>query len=166
MDVHQFNAMASHDAAELVRPCLDIPRWVDAVTGGRPYADAEAVLAGAEQAADPFTTAEVDQALAHHPRIGERAAGASAEAALSRGEQSGLRTDDDIAARLLEGNRRYEQRFGRVFLIRAAGRTSEEILHQLTARLGNDDDTEREVVADQLRQIAVLRLRNLFDEEG
>lgn len=165
MKVSDFNTASTEDARALVTPCLDITRWVDAVVDGRPYSDTEAAVAVADTAADPFTAAEIAGALAHHPRIGERARGSSTEAGLSRGEQAGLDTSDDIQRRLLEGNRAYEQRFGRVFLIRAAGRTSEEILAQLTTRLGNDDAAEELVVADQLRQIAVLRLRGALEAD-
>ena len=52
----------------------------------------------------------------------------------------------------------YEERFGHVFLIRAAGRSAEEILQSLQERLGNDPGTERRIAAEQLREIAVLRL--------
>jgi len=52
----------------------------------------------------------------------------------------------------------YEQRFGRVFLIRAAGRDADQILSELDRRLGNDDDAERAETVDNLRQIALLRL--------
>ena len=45
-----------------------------------------------------------------------------------------------------------------MFLIRAAGRTSEQVLSELRARLENDPTTEDAVVADELRQIAVVRL--------
>nr|WP_306420678.1 2-oxo-4-hydroxy-4-carboxy-5-ureidoimidazoline decarboxylase [Arthrobacter sp. JCM 19049] len=45
-------------------------------------------------------------------------------------------------------------------MIRAAGRTTEEILAECQRRLGNDDDTELREVAEQLRAIAVLRLSN------
>jgi 2-oxo-4-hydroxy-4-carboxy-5-ureidoimidazoline decarboxylase len=45
-----------------------------------------------------------------------------------------------------------------VFLIRAAGRTSEQILANLQRRLANDPETENKVVADELRQIAMVRL--------
>ena len=48
-----------------------------------------------------------------------------------------------MTAALAEGNREYEKRFDRVFLIRAAGRSSAEILAELHRRLGNDDETER-----------------------
>jgi hypothetical protein len=41
-----------------------------------------------------------------------------------------------------EGNARYEARFGRVFLIRAKGRSGEEILQALHARLENSDAQE------------------------
>lgn len=132
------------------------------VVAGRPYADVDELLATAREAADPFTPAELEAALAHHPRIGDRASGSSSEAALSRSEQAELTLDDDIQRRLAEGNRAYEERFDRVFLIRAAGRSSEEILAQLETRLSNDTQTENAIVADQLRQIAVLRLTALL----
>lgn len=155
----QFNSAPGEAAADVLRPCLDVERWIAGVVGGRPYAVLDDLLAAARTVADPFTPAEIERALAHHPRIGERARGDSKEAGLSRGEQSGLRLDDDVQRRLAEGNAAYERRFDRVFLIRAAGRSSEQILDQLTTRLGNDDETESAVVADQLRQIAVLRLQ-------
>jgi 2-oxo-4-hydroxy-4-carboxy--5-ureidoimidazoline (OHCU) decarboxylase len=41
------------------------------------------------------------------------------------------------------------------------GRDGDEILAALRTRLGNDDETEREVVRGQLREIVALRLRKL-----
>ena len=62
--------------------------------------------------------------MAHHPRIGERPTAATTEAAMSRSEQAGVDpADQDVSTALAEGNRAYEEKFGRVFLIRAAGRT-------------------------------------------
>lgn len=153
-----FNALDDADAAALLRPCLDVDRWVTDIVDGRPYASADELFTTARAAANPLTGAELEAALAHHPRIGEQARGGSTEAGLSRTEQADLNLDDDIQRRLAEGNRAYEQRFGRVFLIRAAGRSSTEILDKLQTRLGNDPDTEDGVVADQLRQIALVRL--------
>lgn len=65
----------------------------------------------------------------------------------------------DVAERIAAGNRDYEERFGRVFLIRAAGRSPEEMLAELERRLGNDDDAEVAEAAGQLAEIALLRLR-------
>ena len=50
-----------------------------------------------------------------------------------------------------------------MFLIRAAGRGSSEILAELHRRLGNDDATEREETVRALRDIAVLRLRQVVE---
>ena len=58
------------------------------------------------------------------------------EGSFSRAEQSGVGSDDaDLADRLRNGNRDYEKRFDRVFLIRAAGRSGEQILAELERRL-------------------------------
>lgn len=155
-----FNSADAAQAAATVRPCLDVPRWVDAVVAGRPYASAEAAVDLARQllADDPLTPAETAAALAHHPRIGERAKGSGTEATLSRGEQAGLGLDDSVQEQLREANAAYEARFDRVFLIRAAGRDATEILAECRRRIDNDPQTEEQEVADQLGQIALLRL--------
>jgi 2-oxo-4-hydroxy-4-carboxy-5-ureidoimidazoline decarboxylase len=162
MRLTEFNCLSRTQAAEVVRPALDIPRWLEAVVDARPYAHHDALRNTARTAAQPFSAEEIEGALAHHPRIGERAEGDSAEAGLSRAEQAAVDpSDTDVQQLLREGNLAYEERFGQVFLIRAAGRTPEEILENLAARMDNDPATEQAVVADQLRQIALLRLEGL-----
>jgi len=163
MDIKSFNLLSTEKAVETLRPCVDIVRWAEEIAVGRPYASMEDLASFAQHAAKPWTEAEVDGALAHHPRIGERAQGSSAEAAMSRNEQSGVETSPEVQAQLLEGNRAYEEKFGRVFLIRAAGRTAPEILEALQKRLRNSPDEELPIVAQQLREIAILRLKGLFE---
>jgi len=158
-----FNRIDAEAARAIVRPCVDIDRWIDAVVEGRPYSNVEEAVEVARTAASPWTVTEIDGALAHHPRIGERASGGSAEATLSRSEQAGLGVQgDDVASALAAGNRAYEDKFERVFLIRAAGRSAEEILGILQQRLTHTEEEEIPVVADQLRQIAVLRLEGIL----
>jgi 2-oxo-4-hydroxy-4-carboxy-5-ureidoimidazoline decarboxylase len=103
--------------------------------------------------------------LSAHPRIGERAQGDSKEAAWSRREQSTAAGsgDDGTRAALTAANHAYEDRFGHVFLIFASGRTQEEILAAARDRIGNDEETERVIVTDELRKIALLRLERLLD---
>lgn len=162
MELDGFNALDRQQAAALIRPCLDVDRWIETVVDARPYDDLGAIEQIAADAALPMTDAELTSALAHHPRIGERAAGGDAEATLSRNEQAGLSPDEITQQRLQQGNRAYEERFGHVFLIRAAGRSAEEILAQLEERLGHDAQTEKPIVAEQLHQIATLRLKGLL----
>ncbi len=165
MKLAEFNSAGAASAAAVLKPCIDVPRWVDAVVAARPFTSRAALLDFASGAADPFTAAEVEGAMAHHPRIGERPTAGTAEAAMSRSEQSGVDpADNGTAAALAAGNRAYEEQFGRVFLIRAAGRTAPEILTALNSRLSNSPAEEDVIVARQLREIAVLRLEGVISE--
>lgn len=162
MTIDDLNSLDAAAAAEFLRPALDIPRWIDELVAARPFASREQLLETAATAAAPFTLAEIDRALTHHPRIGDRAEGDGAEAELSRSEQSGIDPEDAaLQQELRERNVAYEERFGRVFLIRAAGRTPAQILDALDERMGNDDERELGIIADQLRQIAVGRLEGM-----
>src|SRR5699024_3039479 len=148
---------------QALRPCLDVPRWIDDITAKRPYDTVQSVLDCAERTGAQFSASEVDQAIANHPRIVEQAIGTSKEATLSRDEQAGLViVTDYVQTRLAQGNAEYEERFDRVFLIRAAGRSPEEILTQLERRMENSPEQEVTEVAEQLNQIASLRLKGLF----
>lgn len=161
MELERFNAADAVTATELVGVWAAVPAWVDGVVAGRPYASVDELCARAESLAAEWTTADLDAALAHHPRIGERPQGSGAEAAASRTEQAAMATaSDDVAARLAAGNAAYEERFGRVFLIRAAGRTPIEMLSELERRLQNDADAETAEATTQLAEIAVLRVRS------
>lgn len=161
MDLPAFNSAPAAELAATLLACCDVPAWATAVTQGRPYPDCDSLLASADEAARRFTPADVDRALAAHPRIGERAHRQGAEAGWSRQEQSGVDRDADTQRALAEGNRAYEERFGRVFLICATGLPADQILASLESRLANDEETEAGVVAEELRKIALLRLRRV-----
>lgn len=166
MQLEEFNRADAADAASVVGVWAAIPAWVDAIVAARPYRSLDALTAHAAGLADAWSTDDLDVALAHHPRIGQRPIGAGAQAAASRREQAAM-TDaaTGVAAAIAAGNAAYEQRFGRVFLIRAAGRSPEQILAELERRLGNDDDTEAAEALTQLAEIAILRLRSAISAD-
>jgi 2-oxo-4-hydroxy-4-carboxy-5-ureidoimidazoline decarboxylase len=165
MELAVFNSVDRDEAVKILTPCLDISRWVETIVAARPFASVEELLAHAHKAAEPFTPAEVESAMAHHPRIGERPKAQTTEAAMSRSEQAGVDPgDDQTTAALAEGNRAYEEKFGRVFLIRAAGRSAQEILSTLQERITHTPEEEDTIVAGQLREIALLRLSGLISE--
>ena len=66
---------------------------------------------------------------------------------------------------LEEANRRYEQKFGRIFIVCATGKTSAEMLAILEARMKNDAATELREAAEQQRQITQLRLHRWLESE-
>lgn len=162
MSIDDFNFQSPEEARGVLTGCLPVPRWVETVEQGRPYADWLALEATASAAAAHLAEDELAAALAGHPRIGERASAAGHNAQASAREQAGVDPSDAVvAADLAAGNAAYEERFDRVFLIRAAGRSAPEILAELRRRLDNDDEAEREETVTQLREIALLRLRQV-----
>jgi 2-oxo-4-hydroxy-4-carboxy-5-ureidoimidazoline decarboxylase len=155
--------MDHDEARRRLLTCLDVPRWADEVLAARPYDDLDQIEDTMTASAGTLTDEELEAALARHPRIGERADSGRHDAAFSGAEQSGVdRKDAEIAERLAAGNRAYEERFGRVFLIRAAGRDGREILDQLRLRMDNSDELERAETINQLTQIALLRIREVL----
>lgn len=160
MDLIEFNQANVNDAVSAIAHCVAIPAWQHAVVQARPFPDSATLYRTAEQLAQCWQQAELEQALSAHPRIGEKAQGAGKEAALSRNEQSSMQqADGALQSAMLAGNQAYEQRFGRVFLIRAKGRSGEEMLAELQRRLNNDAETEQLEALAQLRDITLLRLK-------
>ncbi|TDO59948.1 2-oxo-4-hydroxy-4-carboxy-5-ureidoimidazoline decarboxylase [Kribbella sp. VKM Ac-2571] len=158
MDLEEFNSAPTDRLRPVLAACCDVPRWVDAILAKRPYGDLAALTAVADQSLRELDDNEVDRALQAHPRIGDRPQGASTEAAWSRNEQAGVGDDAGVRQELADGNRQYEERFGRVFLICATGLSAAQMLDSLRTRLTHDDATEAIVVHEELRKIALLRL--------
>lgn len=164
-DLSELNRSPAEDLRPRLLRLTESPAWADALLAGRPYADAEALLATSDEIIRSLPEQEVDAALAGHPRIGERAAGLDPEqAARSAREQAGMaRADASVQADMARGNAAYEDRFGRIYLVAAAGRTAEDLLGFLLERLDNDPAVELDVVRGEL---ATITRRRLTDELG
>ena len=144
-----------------LKHCVQIPSWSTELVAKRPYASLEEVLSAAQQQAATWNWDEIKAALDNHPRIGEKKAQAELseiEKDFSHHEQSGIAADDDTRLALLKGNLAYEKKYGFIFLIKAAGLSSEAVLHALTSRLLNDPEIEKCIVHQQLAEIALSRL--------
>ena len=148
-----------------LRAALGVERWVTDLTAASPFDSLEALLATAHTAATPLSQQEIDEAISHHPRIGEKPKGEGTAQDFSRREQ-GDDGDAETNVAIAQGNADYEARFGRIFIIRAAGRSRAEILGELERRLDLPADEEISVVGEQLRDIALLRLEKLYSEEA
>lgn len=158
MQLSQFN---QESIQERLEHCVKIPRWADEISAKRPFESRQAVLDFAEQQAKTWTWEEILQALNTHPRIGEKKAQASLstkEQQFSAREQTQAQTDQTTLDLILQANLQYEARFGYIFLIKATGLSSTEILAALHSRLKNDPMIEQQVVKQQLMAIALLRL--------
>jgi len=131
------------------------------VAAGWPYADLPALLESAERAWADLAPSDWAEALEGHPRIGE--SGGSAPVASEREQRSVRGANADVLEQLAEENRRYEARFGHIFLIAAAGKSVDDILAALRERIGNDPVTEARVAAGEHRKIARMRLERMLD---
>jgi 2-oxo-4-hydroxy-4-carboxy-5-ureidoimidazoline decarboxylase len=157
----RFDAMTTQDAERALLSCCSSPRWTAAVAAGRPYGDLDSLCAAADSAVAALTDDDLDEALAGHPRIGERLGGEN-DSQQSRREQSGASgASTATLAALAAGNLEYEERFGHVYLVCATGLSGDELLARLRSRLGNDRATERSVVRAELAKINRLRLQRL-----
>ena len=150
-----LDEMSQPDVRQALLAVCASPRWAGAVAAARPFGSPQRLYAVADQVLAELTESDLDEALAGHPRIGERSGSTD-----SRREQAGVTGDGTLAA-LADGNRDYEARFGHVYLVCASGRSGEELLAVLRGRLGNDPETERSVVREEMGRINRLRLERL-----
>lgn len=136
------------------------PHWADELVAGRPYAGIDDVLTRSDEILAGIGADQIDAALAAHPRIGEPPADLDAGAAArSTREQAGMAdADADLAAALARANADYEERFGRIYLVSAAGLSAQDLLVRAQGRLSNEPAAELEVVRDELARISRLRL--------
>jgi 2-oxo-4-hydroxy-4-carboxy-5-ureidoimidazoline decarboxylase len=161
--VARLDLLASDEATAVLRPCCASTRWLDQVVTNRPYGSLTALAAECDAALDALEWADVLEALAAHPRIGQAPAGDDVEARWSQSEQSGASAADDaVAGGIRAGNVLYERRFGFGYLICATGLSAAKLLAALQDRLGNDPDVEHQVVRTELGKIIRLRLAKVL----
>jgi 2-oxo-4-hydroxy-4-carboxy-5-ureidoimidazoline decarboxylase len=157
----RFNALPTEEAEVVLLSCFPNRDWAARVVAERPYPDPDILYLAAGRGLLFLTDAEWLAAFGAHPRIGERG---GHEPAKSEHEQSGIReAPDTTLAALATENRAYEERFGHVFMIAAAGRSAEEILTALRSRMRNRPDAELEVAKGELQKIMLLRLERWLD---
>jgi OHCU decarboxylase len=155
-----FNDLTAEGAVGALLLVCHSRGWAEQVAARRPYTDLDALQAAADEVWMSLSPQDWLEALDAHPRIGERG---GASSAWSRQEQEKVgEAGGDVQAAVAQGNREYEERFGHVFLISAAGRPAEEILANLRDRMGNDPDTEVRVAAEEHRRITRLRVERLM----
>ena len=158
----RIDAATADEARALLRVCCGSERWVERMTARRPFESPDAVLSAAREEWFSLTPDDWREAFTHHPRIGDRD-GLRAKFAstrdLSEREQAGVTgAAEDVLGALLEGNRDYEARFEFIFIVCASGKSAEEMLALLNARLTNDPAAEIRIAAEEHAKICELRL--------
>jgi 2-oxo-4-hydroxy-4-carboxy-5-ureidoimidazoline decarboxylase len=157
----RWNSLDADEAAREALPCCGSQAWAVALASKRPIADELSLQETSAAIWWALPEQAWREAFASHPRIGQKHAVSDATTeSLQWSEKEQQNVSPDAAGKLAleEANRRYEQKFGRIFIVCATCKTSAEILEFLEARLQNDPATELREASEQQRQITQLRL--------
>jgi 2-oxo-4-hydroxy-4-carboxy-5-ureidoimidazoline decarboxylase len=165
----RWNSLDPATAAREALPCCGSQAWADALASRRPIADELSFIETSSDVWLGLPEEAWQEAFDSHPRIGQKNAQSHTTKESLRWSAQEQRTavceGDATKLALEEANRRYEQKFGRIFIVCAAGKTSAEILALLEARMENDAATELHEAAEQQRQITQLRLHRWLESE-
>jgi allantoicase len=164
--LEELNRMPRSKAVQALYDCCGSQKWVAQVLARRPFGDASHLQDAAAEAWSNLGHKDWLAAFRSHPAIGgEKAAAKQSTKARnwSAGEQSvAQNASPEVLKLLAAANRAYEATFGHVFLICATGKTSEEILRALQARLENKPEVELQIAAEEQKKITRLRLERLL----
>lgn len=164
--LERWNGLDPDIAASEVLPCCGSTAWAAELAARRPIADEDHLLVTSDAVWFGLPHAAWREAFDSHPRIGQHQAKAATETSLawSANEQgSALSAGAQDKLALAEGNRLYEEKFGRIFIVCASGKSSEDILAILQLRMNNDPVTELHASAEQQREITQLRLQRWLE---
>jgi 2-oxo-4-hydroxy-4-carboxy-5-ureidoimidazoline decarboxylase len=164
LSLERINAWTDDEARARFLRCCGSASWAEAMTALRPFADEAALFDAADRIWRGLSRSGWLEAFAAHPKIGDLDAlrvkfAGHAPSTWAAREQSGVAGAPEVVLRALaEGNRRYEEKFGYIFIICATGKTAGEMLAHLERRLDNDPDVEAAIAAAEQAEITRLRL--------
>ncbi len=159
----RWNGLPPEEAAREILPCCGSRTWAASMSSKRPIQDEASLVATSDVIWRSLGEPDWLEAFRSHPRIGESHAEKDAPALSSawsaQEQQKAAAADEALKMALKWGNREYEQKFGRIFIVCATGKSADEILEILRRRLHNDEATELQEVVEEQRQIMRIRLR-------
>ena len=127
----RWNWLDPGAAAREALPCCGSQAWAAALAGRRPITDEASLIEASTSIWQGLPEEAWQEAFDSHPRIGQSHAQAhTTEQSMrwsAREQRKALSQNDTSKLALEEANRRYEQKFGRIFIVCATGKTSAEI---------------------------------------
>jgi 2-oxo-4-hydroxy-4-carboxy-5-ureidoimidazoline decarboxylase len=159
----RWNSLPCEEAVREILSCCGSTAWARGMAARRPLVEGSSLLAASDEVWRGLTESDWLEAFASHPRIGEleaqRFRSPDSAAWSAQEQQSAATAEDTVKIALAEGNRDYERRFNRTFIVCASGKSAPEILDILKRRLQNDNETDLHEAAEQQRQITRIRLK-------
>lgn len=159
----RWNRLPQEEAVREILACCGSRSWAAGMASNRPIQDETSLFATSDVIWRSLGEPDWLEAFRSHPRIGDTSAEevtrAQSSAWSAQEQQKASTADKAVKMALKWGNREYEQKFGRVFVVCATGKSASEILEILRRRLHNDDATDLQQAAEEQRQIMHIRLK-------
>ena len=162
---HYLNSLSDESARTALAECCSAENWIQGMLAARPFASDQLVEAAAAEIAKQLSRGDWLQAFAAHPRIGDveslRERYASTKQWASSEQAQVAEANDATIQELAHLNNDYVEKFGYIFIVCATGKSADQMLAILRARLLNHPDAELLIAAQEQQKITLLRLRKL-----
>ena len=167
MTLKELNQIPESDLADALRKCCGSTTWVNNMLAMFPVADEKTLMKGANNVWNKLSEADWREAFTHHPKIGGDVAALrekfASTSTWAEGEQAAVRQASQVILEALAaGNTEYEQKFGCIFIVCATGKSAEEMLILLQARLPNKPEDELKIAVGEQDKITCIRLEKLL----
>lgn len=167
LSLASFNQLSSQAAQEQLLSCCTSERWAQQLAEQRPFASLDDLMSASDAIWAQMTESDFLQAFEGHPQIGNveslkekyrHTIGSAAH------EQSAVNSADNATLQALaQGNQDYLSKFGFIFIVFATGKSAQQMLDLLMARLPNSRDEELANAAGEQNKITRLRLSKLIN---
>lgn len=165
MTIAEFDHLEREKKEGLLFQCCGSRKWVKKMMDMPPVEDLIDLFEDAEEKWYECREEDWKEAFTHHPKIGdvESLRKKFSTDKFAFGEQGSIeQAPGEVLKKLAEGNKKYEQKFGYIFIVCASGKSPQEMLEDLNARLSNSPEKEINIAMDEQSKITKLRLEKLF----
>ena len=164
MTIADFDHLDKESKRKLLYQCCGSSAWVEKMLTVPPAEDLIDLFEDAEEKWYECSEDDWKQAFSQHPKIGDLNSLNEKFPGFANDEQSSMQqASEQVLRQLAEANKSYENKFGYIFIVCASGKSPQEMLGLLTARLNNSPEEEIKIAMDEQNKITRLRLEKLFE---
>ena len=166
MTLTYLNKYTFEDLEEKFKQCCASSKWYKGLAAKRPFEDIDTLNHMADEIWSVCTEEDFLEAFLGHPKIGDVDSLAKKFQATKKwaGNEQELVEEApmEVINALAKGNEDYEKRFGFFFIVFATGKTAQQMLDLLLARLPNERKEELLNAAAEQHKITKLRIQKLL----
>lgn len=169
MTFKEFNKLTPKNATSVLNKCCVSECWIQYMIENMPFASVDELIKKST-AIWYQQCKELDwkAAFEGHPKIGdisslkEKYAHTKNRAATEQSEIS--KADENTSKDLSKANNDYLNKFGYIFIVNASGKSAQEILQIINARLDNTKEDELHIAMGEQHKITVIRLATIIND--